>query len=660
MTKKEKSKKLFNKNNNILLKNILIPIIIIILIILFAWIIGTNSGNSYSLTLNGESRVTIYKGSIYNDPGVLAYDDNNNDLSSDVEVSGSVNTKRAGKYIITYKLDDLTITREVNVVERQNGSSTNNSSNSEKKHGETKLTLKGRDTVYLDLYTSYDEEGFTAIDSVDGNLHSKVKITHNIDNKTPGTYHIVYSVKNSAGITTTIKRTVVVMKVDMTLSLSNYEYTNQSVGINVEVSDEYFDYLVLPNGTSVASKTYLYNVSQNGTYKFKLVNKHGVVREADIKVENIDKTAPSVQCSASFSNNRTTVSINASDNVAVSRYVINGKSYSTNVVSLDSLVTNNNVSAYDSAGNVANASCTVSSRTYIEGLSKDGVIVTVKGGKINSDIAGYYFNYSEQRPDKSSGKFIATGSSSLDIVRLPGNTYVWIEDTKGNITGPSVINITNDALLITKSGYNILQNMTLESYLSASGWSIAELDKLIARSVRAAGLYSKEAAATAGVAMQTVLAQKYKIKMPYWWGGKSWTFGADKAWGTYKTKYSEEYDVWYYYYGLDCSGFAAWAYVNAGYEIKRGQYPSFWGYSKYALNQANGDVGDFILNNGHVKLIVGKTDTGYICAEASGKSAGMCLSTHPYSNSSGYWIAKGDKIAELYPKYNINNIPTGI
>lgn len=660
MTKKEKSKKLINKNNNILLKNILIPIIIIILIILFAWIIGSNSGNSYSLTLNGESRVTIYKGSIYNDPGVLAYDNNNNDLSSNVEVSGSVNTKRAGKYIITYKLDDLTITREVNVVERQNGSMSNNSSNSEKKHGETKLTLKGRDTVYLDLYTSYDEEGFTAIDSVDGNLHSKVKITHNIDNKTPGTYYIVYSVKNSAGITTTIKRTVVVMKVDMTLSLSNYEYTNQSVGIKVDVSDEYFDYLVLPNGTSVSSKTYLYNVSQNGTYKFKLVNKHGVVREADIKVENIDKTAPSVQCSASFSNNRTTVSINASDNVAVSRYVINGKSYSTNVVSLDSLVTNNNVSAYDSAGNVANASCTVSSRTYIEGLSKDGVIVTVKGGKINSDIAGYYFNYSEQRPDKSSGKFISTGSSSLDIVRLPGNTYVWIEDTKGNITGPSVINITNDALLITKSGYNILQNMTLESYLSASGWSIAELDKLIARSVRAAGLYSKEAAATAGVAMQTVLAQKYKIKMPYWWGGKSWTFGADKAWGTYKTKYSEEYDVWYYYYGLDCSGFAAWAYVNAGYEIKRGQYPSFWGYSKYALNQANGDVGDFILNNGHVKLIVGKMDTGYICAEASGKSAGMCLSTHPYSNSSGYWIAKGDKIAELYPKYNINNIPTGI
>ena len=659
------SKKLSKKktdNNSLIFKSIVLPILIILLIILFSWFIGKGSNSSYSLTLNGEANIIVYKNSTYVDPGVLAYDENDNDLSSSVEVSGTVNTKKTGKYIITYKLNELTITREVRVVDRNGASSDTNpgATSSVNKQGETKLTLKGQETVYLDLYTSYDEEGFTAVDSVDGNLHDKVEISHNINNKQPGTYYIVYSVKNSAGITTVVKRTVVVMKLDMTLSLSNYEYTNQNVGINVLVEDEYFDYLVLPNGTTVASKSYVYNVNQNGTYKFKLVNKYGAVREAGIKVSNIDKTAPSVQCSADYSNNRTTVNINASDNIGISKYVVNGKNYSTNVVSVSSLVTNNTVLVYDSAGNQASATCNISSRTYIEGLSKDGVIVTVKGGKINSDIAGYYFNYSDSRPDKSTGKFISTGSTSLDVVRLPGNTYVWIEDTKGNITGPSVINISNDALLITKSGYTILQNMSLESYLSASGWSLAEFDKLIARSVRAAGLYSKEAAATAGVAMQTVLAQKYKIKMPYWWGGKSWAFGADKDWGVYKTKYSETYDVWYYYYGLDCSGFAAWAYVNAGYEIKRGQYPSFWGYSKYALNKTNGEVGDFILNSGHVKLIVGKTDTGYICAEASGKSAGMCLSTHPYSNSSGYWIAKGDKIAEIYSKYNISSIPTGI
>ncbi|MBO5120101.1 MAG: C40 family peptidase, partial [Bacilli bacterium] len=166
--------------------------------------------------------------------------------------------------------------------------------------------------------------------------------------------------------------------------------------------------------------------------------------------------------------------------------------------------------------------------------------------------------------------------------------------------------------------------------------------------------------ATAGVAMQTVLAQKYKIKLPYWWGGKSWEYGADKSWGIYKTKYSDTYDVWYYYYGLDCSGFTTWAYVNAGYDINRGQYPWFWSFDKYALKKDNGDVGDFIVSDGHVKLIVGKTDTGFICAEAAGKGPGMCLSNHSYSKTSGYWIAKGESIAKKYPKDSISNIPTGI
>ena len=111
---------------------------------------------------------------------------------------------------------------------------------------------------------------------------------------------------------------------------------------------------------------------------------------------------------------------------------------------------------------------------------------------------------------------------------------------------------------------------------------------------------------------------------------------------------------------MDCSGFAAWSYVNAGYNIKRGQYPSFWSYDRYALRKENGDVGDFILSSGHVKVIVGKTDTGFICAEAAGKEPGMCLSTHSYSKTSGYWIAKGESLISKYPKDVISNIPLGI
>lgn len=647
-----------NNSNSSLLIIVFCFLFIIGIIIVSYWVGISGNEKTYTLSLNGDSNVILYKGNVYNDPGAIVVDENNNDLSNQVLVDNRVNVNQTGNYEIIYSFGDISVKRVVKVIEKPKNPEQSGSDN---KKGETKITLKGSETVYIDLYGNYKEEGFSAIDSVDGNIKKNVKVTHNVDNKTPGVYEVVYSVKNSAGVTTTAKRNIIVMDLKINLSLINTNYTNSSVGIKIDITDEYFDYVILPDGTKSYEKSSVYNVSTNGTYKFTLVNKHGASRIGEIKIENIDKTPPTASCSAEFKNGKTIVTVNAKDNIGIASYVVNGKTFSSNIISLDSLVVNNTVYVYDYAGNMVQTSCIVNSKVYIESVKKDGVIITVKAGNINSTIAGYYFNYTNSVPDKSSGKFIATSNNIIDIVRLPGNSYIWVEDTNGNISEVCVINISNDALLITSgSNYSKLENMSLDEYLSRSGWSKAEYDKLIARSVRAAGIYSKEAAATAGVAMQTVLAQKYKIKLPYWWGGKSWEYGADKSWGIYKTKYSDTYDVWYYYYGLDCSGFTTWAYVNAGYDINRGQYPWFWSFDKYALKKDNGDVGDFIVSDGHVKLIVGKTDTGFICAEAAGKGPGMCLSNHSYSKTSGYWIAKGESIAKKYPKDSISNIPTGI
>lgn len=642
----------------------IISCLLIVGIIVISCFLGSGKNNiSYTLEINGDNSVVVYKGNAYNDLGAKAYDSEQNDLSAEVSVINNVNTNKTGKYEITYTLGDMSVKRIVRVIDKPGENNSQQSGETQKNNqntGETVITLKGEETVYIDLYGNYKEEGFTAVDSKDGNIKKKVKVTHNVDNSTPGVYEVVYTAKNSSGITTSVKRQIVVMNVKMTLSVLNTGYTNGTVGIKADIVDEYFDYLVLPNGQTVVSKSYTYDVSENGTYKFKLMNKHGAVREAEIEVKNIDKVAPVASCSAEYRGGKTIIKVDASDNVGVKKYVTSGKTYTTNTLTVDSLVTNNTVYVYDAAGNEASTNCIVNSRVYIESVKRDGVIVTVKAGNINSSIAGYYFSYNNVVPSKSTGQFIATSSETLDVVRLSGTTYVWVEDGFGNVSEAGTVSVPNDALLITYSGYKKLENMSLEAYLSANGWSKTEFDKLIARSVRAAGVYSKNAAATAGVAMQTVLAQKYKIKMPYWWGGKSWAFGADKSWGIAKSTYSEEYDVHYYYYGLDCSGFATWAYVNAGYDINRGQYPSFWSYSKSPLSKESGEVGDFILSSGHVKLIVGKTDTGFICAEAAGKGPGMCLSNHPYSKSSGFWIAKGEGIANKYPKESINNIPTGI
>ena len=521
----------------------IISCLLIVGIIVISCFLGSGKNNiSYTLEINGDNSVVVYKGNAYNDLGAKAYDSEQNDLSAEVSVINNVNTNKTGKYEITYTLGDMSVKRIVRVIDKprennsqQSGETPENNQNT----GETVITLKGEETVYIDLYGNYKEEGFTAVDSKDGNIKKKVKVTHNVDNSTPGVYEVVYTAKNSSGITTSVKRQIVVMNVKMTLSVLNTGYTNGTVGIKADIVDEYFDYLVLPNGQTVVSKSYTYDVSENGTYKFKLMNKHGAVREAEIEVKNIDKVAPVASCSAEYRGGKTIIKVDASDNVGVKKYVTSGKTYTTNTLTVDSLVTNNTVYVYDAAGNEASTNCIVNSRVYIESVKRDGVIVTVKAGNINSSIAGYYFSYNNVVPSKSTGQFLATTSETIDVVRLPGTTYVWVEDGFGNVSEAGTVSVPNDALLITYSGYKKLENMSLEAYLSANGWSKTEFDKLIARSVRAAGVYSKNAAATAGVAMQTVLAQKYKIKMPYWWGGKSWAFGADKSWGIAKSTYSE-------------------------------------------------------------------------------------------------------------------------
>lgn len=75
------------------------------------------------ITLNGDSNLTIYINSNYEEPGYIV-SDNCSDLNDKVEITGSVNTKKEGKYILTYKaIDDsgntTTITRTINVINKK-------------------------------------------------------------------------------------------------------------------------------------------------------------------------------------------------------------------------------------------------------------------------------------------------------------------------------------------------------------------------------------------------------------------------------------------------------------------------------------------------------------------------------------------------------------
>ncbi len=65
-----------------------------------------NDGVAPSITLNGESDVTIKAGTKFDDPGCTAKDSHGNDLSDDISVSGDISTYRAGTYTLTYTATD--------------------------------------------------------------------------------------------------------------------------------------------------------------------------------------------------------------------------------------------------------------------------------------------------------------------------------------------------------------------------------------------------------------------------------------------------------------------------------------------------------------------------------------------------------------------------
>ena len=100
---------------------------------------------------------------------------------------------------------------------------------------------------------------------------------------------------------------------------------------------------------------------------------------------------------------------------------------------------------------------------------------------------------------------------------------------------------------------------------------------------------------------------------------------------------------------LDCSSFAWWALYNGGFKIPVDSSNKL--YTAYTGNQEawarntgnlksyeNGQPGDFLINSGHIVLIVGNYDGGYYCAEFSSPSSGAQITKRSFSdlNNLGY------------------------
>ena len=151
------------------------------------------------IELMGNKIINLGLGSKYVEPGYVAVDYVNGEVTDKVEVTSNINTNVPGEYQVIYSFkgsdDEIkTATRIVRVHDILPDS--------------LKLELLGNTNSDLLLGTPYKEPGYKATDDEEGDITDKVIIEGQVDTNKKGVYIIKYTVTNSVGIQKTQRRVV--------------------------------------------------------------------------------------------------------------------------------------------------------------------------------------------------------------------------------------------------------------------------------------------------------------------------------------------------------------------------------------------------------------------------------------------------------------------
>ena len=176
--------------------------------------------------------MNVTQGSSFNDPGATATDNKDGDITSQIKVSGSVDTSKVGEYTLTYQVTDKagnkaeekrkvtvvaapTTTPSVNTTVK---TTTKKSTNNNRPSGSPSITLRGNNPYSMNVGSSYHEPGYSARNSIGSDITASVRVTNNINTSVAGTYYVNYTVTDSYGKSASATRTVIVRSSYVALS----------------------------------------------------------------------------------------------------------------------------------------------------------------------------------------------------------------------------------------------------------------------------------------------------------------------------------------------------------------------------------------------------------------------------------------------------------
>ncbi len=141
------------------------------------------------ITLLGPNPYTVAAGTAYVDPGAVAIDNVDGDISANIVVTGQVNTAAPGNYLLRYDVMDAAgnaaaqVTRTVVVVDQT----------------PPVITLLGPDPYTVEVGLPYIDPGVIAVDNVDGDITARVQVVNPVRTQAPATFTITYDVSDAAG-----------------------------------------------------------------------------------------------------------------------------------------------------------------------------------------------------------------------------------------------------------------------------------------------------------------------------------------------------------------------------------------------------------------------------------------------------------------------------
>ena len=251
-----------------------------------------------TITLNVGDKLIIAEDSKFVDPGFVAWDDVDGDISANVITTGKINTSIYGKQYLTYTVTDSSgnVYQAQRVVVVQ-------------EFTPPQLFLASN-SAYVRVGESFVESGYNAFDDIDGDVTADVFVTGVLDTNVPGIYTLTYTAVDSSFNLTSLDKTVYVYEpqsedrrvnptdkiVYLTFDDGPYKYTEQLLDIldkyNVDVTffvtNQYPDYQYMINdayfrGHTIGIHTYSHKFSSiyasEAAYYTDLYNMSAVIEQ---------------------------------------------------------------------------------------------------------------------------------------------------------------------------------------------------------------------------------------------------------------------------------------------------------------------------------------------------------------------------------------------